>query len=46
MNQQHEGKGFTNNSKSASEAGKKGGKASHSKTTSKQGGSSKTGQKS
>lgn len=44
MNQQNEGKGFSGNSKLASEAGKKGGKASHSKT-SKQGSSSK-GQKS
>lgn len=44
MSQQNEGKGFASNPKAASEAGKKGGKASHSKTTSKQN-SSKSGQK-
>lgn len=43
MAQQNEGKGFSNNPKAASEAGKKGGQ---SKTTSKQSGSSKSGQKS
>jgi len=48
MAQQHEGKGnFADNPKAASAAGKKGGQASHSKTTSKQGsgGNSKSGQK-
>lgn len=42
MAQQNEGKGFAGNSKAASEAGKKGGQ---SKTTSKQSGNSKSGQK-
>lgn len=47
MNQQNEGKGnnFADNPKAASKAGKKGGQASHSKTTSKQSGNSKSGQK-